>query len=107
MDFYSLGFPSLVHEHLACHRLADEHVLVLRMPLYQAPANWSKIYITSVSPLLRRSGRAVYLYSTAHKTQLTIIQLEDFLHASLFPDLLPQPIGGFINNIFRELNATT
>ncbi len=57
--------------------------------------------------LLRRSGRAVYLYSTAHKTQLTIMQLKDFLHTSLFPDLLPQPIGGFINNIFRELNATT
>jgi hypothetical protein len=57
--------------------------------------------------LLRRSGRAVYLYSTAHKTQLTIIQLEDFLHTSLFPDFLPQPIGGFINNIFRELNDTT
>jgi hypothetical protein len=63
--------------------------------------------ITSGSPLLRRSGRAVYLYSTAHKTQLTILQLEDFLPASLFPDLLPQPIGGFINNIFRELNITT
>ncbi len=57
--------------------------------------------------LLRRSGRAVYLYSTAHKTQLTILQLEDFLPASLFPDLLPQPIGRFINNIFRELNITT
>jgi hypothetical protein len=57
--------------------------------------------------VLRRSGRAVYLYSTAHKTQLTILQLEDFLPASLFSDLLPQPIGGFINNIFRELNATT
>ncbi len=55
----------------------------------------------------RDSGRAVYLYSTAHKTQLTILQLEDFLHRSLFPDLLPQPIGGFINNFFRELNATT
>ncbi len=61
----------------------------------------------SGSPLLRCSGRAVYLYSTAHKTQLTILQLEDFLPASLFPDLLPQPIGGFINNIFRELNVMT
>jgi hypothetical protein len=57
--------------------------------------------------LLRRSGRAVYLYSSAHKTQLTILQLEDFLRTSLFPDFLPQPIGGFINNIFREFNATT
>jgi hypothetical protein len=47
-----------------------------------------------------------YLYSTAHKTQLTILQLEDFLHTTLFINLLPQPIGGFINNIFRELNAT-
>ncbi len=53
------------------------------------------------------SSRAVYLYSSAHKTQLTIIQLEDFLHPSLFPDLLPQPIGGFVNNIFRRLNDTT
>jgi hypothetical protein len=59
------------------------------------------------SIVLRRSGRAVYLYSTAHKTPLTILQLEDFLLTSLFPDLLPQPVGGFINNIFRELNATT
>ncbi len=57
--------------------------------------------------LLRRSGRAVYLYSTAHKTQLTILQLEDSLPTSLFLDLLPQPIGRFINNIFRELNVTT
>ncbi len=57
--------------------------------------------------LLRRSGRAVSLYSTAHKTQLTILQLEDFLPASLFPDLLPQSISGFINNIFRELKVTT
>jgi hypothetical protein len=60
-----------------------------------------------INIILRRIGRAVYLYSTAHKTQLTIIQLEDFLHTSLFSDLQPQPIGGFINNIFRELNATT
>jgi hypothetical protein len=57
--------------------------------------------------VLRRSGRAVYLYSTAHKTQLTILQLEDFIYTSLLPYFLPQPIGGFINNIFRELNATT
>jgi hypothetical protein len=46
--------------------------------------------------LLRHSGRAVYFYSTAHKTQLTILQLEDFLPTSLFPNLLPQPIGGFM-----------
>jgi hypothetical protein len=52
--------------------------------------------------VLRHIGRAVYLYSTAHKTQLTTLQLEDFLHTSLFPDLLPQPLGGFINNIFRD-----
>jgi hypothetical protein len=51
--------------------------------------------------LWRHSGRAVYLYSTAHKTQLTILQLEDFLRTSLFPNLLPQPIGGFFNNIFQ------
>ncbi len=51
--------------------------------------------------ILLHSGRAAYLYSTAHKTQLTVLQLEDFLHTSLFPDLLPQPLGGFINNIFR------
>jgi hypothetical protein len=57
--------------------------------------------------ILRRSGRAVYLNSTAHKTQLTILQLEDFLPRSLFPNLPPQPVGGFINNILRELNATT
>ncbi len=63
--------------------------------------------IKSMKDILRRSGRAVYLYSTALKTQLTILQLEDFLHRSLFPDLLPQPNSGFINNIFRELNATT
>jgi hypothetical protein len=65
------------------------------------------IAYSEINLLLRRSGRAVYLYSTAHKTQLAILQLEDFLPASLFPDLLPQPIGGFINNIFRELNVTT
>jgi hypothetical protein len=46
--------------------------------------------------LLRHSGRAVYFYSTAHKTQLTILQFEDFLLTSLFPNLLPQPVGGFI-----------
>ncbi len=46
--------------------------------------------------LLRPSGRAVYLYSTAHKIQLTILQFEDFLPTSLFPNLLPQPVGGFI-----------
>ncbi len=57
-----------------------------------------------INLLLRRSGRAVYLYSTAHKTQLTILQLEDFLPASLFPNLLPQPIGGFINNIFKRFD---
>ncbi len=68
---------------------------------------WSCMSSKSGLPLLRRSGRVVYLYSTAHKTQLTIIQLEDFLHTSLFPEFLPHPIGGFINNIFRELNATT
>jgi hypothetical protein len=39
--------------------------------------------------------------------QLTILQLEDFLPTSLFPNLLPQPIGGFINNIFRGLTVTT
>ncbi len=33
------------------------------------------------SPLLRRSGRAVCLYCTAHKIQLTIYKLEDFLSA--------------------------
>ncbi len=32
----------LVHEHLARHRLADEHILVLRMPLDQAPAKLEK-----------------------------------------------------------------
>jgi len=32
----------LVHEHLAGHRLADEHVLVLRMPLDQASKNTEK-----------------------------------------------------------------
>jgi hypothetical protein len=42
MDFYSLGFPSLIHEHFARHRLTDEHVLVLRMPLDQAPAKLEK-----------------------------------------------------------------
>ncbi len=57
--------------------------------------------IIIVNKLLRHSVRAVYLYSTAHKTQLTILQFEDFLPTSLFPNLLPQPIGGFINNIFR------
>jgi hypothetical protein len=46
---------------------------------------------------LRRSGGAVYLYSTAHKTQLTILQLEDFLPASLFPDLLtPSPLADLL-----------
>jgi hypothetical protein len=57
-----------------------------------------------IKNVLRHSGRAVrvYLYSTAHKTQLTILQLEDFLHTTLFPDLLPQPLGGFINNIFQD-----
>jgi hypothetical protein len=49
--------------------------------------------------LLRHSGRAGYLYSTALKTQLTTIYLEDFLHTSIFPDFLTQPVGGFINNI--------
>jgi hypothetical protein len=53
--------------------------------------------------VLRHSGRAVYLYSTALKTQLTTIYLEDFLHTSLFPNFLPQPVGGFINNILRGL----
>jgi hypothetical protein len=53
--------------------------------------------------ILRHSGRAVCLYSTARKTQLTLIHLEDFLHTLLFPDILPQPVGGFINNILRGL----
>jgi hypothetical protein len=70
--------------------------------LFQLSARQLEIQV-----LLRRSGRAIYLYSTTHKTQLAIIQLEDFLYTSLFPDFLPQPIGGFINNIFRDLNATT
>jgi hypothetical protein len=79
---------------------------------YLCFVNTQYIFATDYNILLRRSGRAVtvYLYSTAHKTQLTIYNwrlLEDFLHTSLFPDLLPQPIGGFINNIFWELNATT
>ncbi len=77
--------------------------------LYRSPIPWwgggGNFLVYTI--LLRYSGRAVYLYSTAHKTQLTILQLEDFLHTSLFPDLLPQPIGGFINNIFRGFNATT
>jgi hypothetical protein len=32
-----------------------------------------------------------------------MIQLEDFLHTSLFPDLLPQTVGGFINHMLRGL----
>jgi hypothetical protein len=35
------------------------------------------------------------------QTQLTSIYLEDFLHTSLFPEFLPQTVGGFINNILR------
>jgi len=63
--------------------------------LFQPSARQLEIHV-----LLRCSGRAVYLYFTAHKTQLAKIQLEDFLHTSLFPDFLPQPQP----NIFRELN---
>jgi hypothetical protein len=51
----------------------------------------------SGSPLLRRSGRAVCLYCTAHKTQLTIYKLEDFLPATLIPDLLtPNPLADLL-----------
>ncbi len=47
--------------------------------------------------LLRRSGRAVCLYCTAHKTQLTIYKLEDFLTTPLFPDLLtPNPLADLL-----------
>jgi hypothetical protein len=52
---------------------------------------------------LRHSGRAGYLYSTALRTQLTTIYLEDFFLTSQFPDFLTQPVGGFINNILRGL----
>ena len=47
------------------------------------------IALSKIMRLLRRSGRAVCLYWTAHKTQLTIYKLGDFLPATLFPDLLP------------------
>jgi hypothetical protein len=56
---------------------------------------------------LRHSGRAVYLYSTALRTQLTTIYLEDFFLTSQFPDFLTQSVGGFINNILRELLLTS
>ncbi len=59
--------------------------------------------------LLRRSGRAVCLYWTAHKTQLTIYKLEDFLPATLFPDLLtPNPLADVLtisSNITTKLRC--
>jgi hypothetical protein len=70
-------------------------------PIQQPRARNSATLHPNIIVLLRHSGRAVYLYSTAHKTQNTMLYLEDFLHTSLFPDLLPQPIGGFFYNIFR------
>jgi hypothetical protein len=43
------------------------------------------------------------VYSTAFRTRLTTIKLEDFFLTSQFPDFLTQPVGGFINNILRGL----
>jgi hypothetical protein len=59
---------------------------------------------SSFSMLLRHSRRAVSLFhSSQDSTDYGIIHLEDFLHTLLFPDLLPQSVGGFSNNILREL----
>jgi len=62
------------------------------------------VHSSENTTIFRHSGTAVYLclfHSSQDSTDYRILQLEDFLHPSLFPDLLPQPIGGFINNIFR------
>ncbi len=63
---------------------------------WKPSAHTQKVLIKMFRLLRRHSGRAACLYSTAHKTQLTILQFEDFLPTSLFPNLLPKPIGGFI-----------
>ncbi len=46
----------------------------------------------------------LYLYSTAHKSDSTDYNIfGGFPRPSLFPDLLPQPVGGFTYNILRGL----
>ena len=46
---------------------------------------------------------SISLLHTALRTQLTTIYLEDFFITSQFLDFLTQRVGGFLNNILREL----
>ncbi len=65
----------LVHEHLARHRLADEHVLVLRMPLDQAPGKYKEddVLRQDVYSSFFKQGRRLDSLSNAEVALATVL----------------------------------
>ncbi len=81
-------------------RIGCQYVdLTFPMNFFLAQSHYTRIFRI----LLRHSGRAGYLYSTALRTPTDYNNWRIFLPTSRFPDFLTPTFGGFINNILRGL----